>query len=157
MHSVLKSMLTLVAVIALSTQLAQAQVGPEEKGERIKQFRVAIFTEVLNLTVEEAQGFWPVYNAFLDKREALLEQQKPGRQLDGMNDAEVEEYIKKHFELKQRELELEKDLVQQLRKVLPPRKIAKLPIAEREFRESLLKKIQELRQQRRLERSGGRN
>ena len=108
MHSVLKSMLTLVAALALATQLAQAQVGPEEKGERIKQFRVAIFTEVLNLTVEEAQGFWPVYNAYLDKREALLEQQKPGRQLDGMNDAEVEDYIKKHFELKQRELDLEK-------------------------------------------------
>jgi hypothetical protein len=65
-----------------------------------------------------------------------------------MSDAEVEEQIKRHFDLKQRELELEKEAYQKLRKVLPLRKVAKLPAAEREFRESLIKKLQEARERR---------
>ncbi len=72
-----------------------------------------------------------------------------------MSDAEVEEQIKLHFEQQQRELDLEKEVFQKLRKVLPLRKIAKLPQAEREFRESLLKKLQEAREQRRQNRPMG--
>ena len=63
-----------------------------------------------------------------------------------MTDAEVEEQIKKHFEKKQRELDLEKDLYQKLRKVLPARKIVRIPSAEREFREALVKRLQENRE-----------
>jgi hypothetical protein len=66
-----------------------------------------------------------------------------------MSDNEVEEQLRKHIELKQRELDLEKDLIQKLRNgILPLRKIAKLPTAEREFREALIKKIQDKRQDR---------
>jgi hypothetical protein len=66
-----------------------------------------------------------------------------------MTDAEVEEQIKRHFEKKQRELDLEKELYQKLRKVLPVRKIVKLPAAEREFREALVKRLQENRDKKR--------
>jgi hypothetical protein len=149
--------LTLTALALLFCwNTGMAQVGPEERAEKIKAYRVAVFTETLNLSAEEAQGFWPIYNEYLDKREELTSQRKPSKQIDGMNDAEVEDYIKKHFELQARELDLEKDLVQKLRKVLPVRKIAKLPVAEREFREALVKKLQELRQQKRMERRPGR-
>jgi hypothetical protein len=72
-----------------------------------------------------------------------------------MSDAEVEEQLKRHFELKQREIDLEREAYQKLRKVLPLRKIAKIPMAEREFRESLVKKLQEVRE-RKLERQQNR-
>ena len=105
------------------------------------------------MTPEEAQGFWPVYNEYADKREQTQQDLRGGKQLDQMSDAEVEDQIKRHFEMKQRELELERDAYQKLRKVLPLRKIAKLPAAEREFRESLVKKLQEARE-RKMERQG---
>jgi hypothetical protein len=130
----------------------EAQVDSEQREERVKAYRVAMFTETLRLTADEAQGFWPVYNDYLDKREQVQQQLKPAKQLDAMSDNEVEDQIRRHFDLKQRELELEKELYQNLRKVLPLRKIAKLPAAEREFRESLVKKLQELRQQRQQDR-----
>lgn len=132
-----------------------AQPNAERRSERVQALRIAIFTEVLQLTPEEAQGFWPIYNEYLDKREALVQQYRPAKQLDAMSDAEVEEQIKLHFEQQQRELDLEKEVFQKLRKVLPLRKIAKLPQAEREFRESLLKKLQEAREQRRQNRPMG--
>lgn len=127
-----------------------------EREERLQAYRVAVFTEVLRLTAEEAQGFWPVYNEYLDNRDRMQDDLRPGKQVEAMNDTEVEEEVRRHFEKRQRDLDLEKDLYQKLRKVLPLRKIVKIPNAEREFRESLVKKLQENRD-RRLERRQGRN
>lgn len=127
---------------------SQAQVNPEQREARLAAFRAEVFTRVLNLTPEEAQQFWPVYNEYTDRREQIQQDLKANKQLDQMSDAEVEEQIRRHFDMKQRELELEKDAYQKLRKVLPIRKVAKLPAAEREFRESLVKKLQEARERR---------
>lgn len=146
---------TLLTGVLATLVLAQKQPKPERE-ERVQAYRVATYTNILKLTAEEAQGFWPVYNEFSDNREKLQAQYKPEKPLDSMSDSEVEDQVKRHFELKQRELDLEKDLYQKLRKVLPMRKIAKIPLAEREFREALVKKLQENRE-RKMERRNGRN
>ncbi|MCC6278974.1 MAG: hypothetical protein IT262_00135 [Saprospiraceae bacterium] len=153
MNTIIKRCLWITLLISTCSAVAVAQRNPEVRDKKVQAYRVAVFTEVLNLTPSEAEGFWPLFNDYLDKREEIQAQLKPTTQLDGMNDNEVEDYVKKHFELRQRELDLEKDLGQRLRKVLPLRKIAKIPVAEREFREALVKKLQENRQ-RRLEKQG---
>jgi len=136
-------MITALIVSVLAT-MAQAQ--PENREARLAAFRAEVFTRVLQLTPEEAQNFWPIYNELADKREQTQQELRPGKQLDQMSDAEVEDQIKRHFEMKQREIDLEREAYQKLRKALPIRKIAKLPMAEREFRESLVKKLQEARE-----------
>lgn len=141
--------------IALIISMFSATVQAQEAGDRIKALRAEVYTRVLNLTAEEAQNFWPIFNEYLEARENLQKQLKPEEKIGDMNDAEVEEYVKKHFEIRQKELDLEKDLVQKLRKVLPLRKIAKLPMAERQFRESLLKRLQEFREKRQERRNPG--
>jgi Spy/CpxP family protein refolding chaperone len=40
----------------------------KEKKEKIKALKVAYITEELNLTSEEAQKFWPIYNTYDDKQ-----------------------------------------------------------------------------------------
>lgn len=138
--------------------LAQPEGTRPVATERIRAYRVAVYTDVLQLTAEEAQNFWPIFNDYTTTREKLQQQMKPDRQLDVMSDAEVEEYVRKYFDIRQREMDLEKDLTTKLRKVLPVRKIAKLPAAEREFREGLVKKLQELREkkaERQNQRRGG--
>jgi hypothetical protein len=141
---------------ALATTLS-AQPGSDDRGQRVRAYRAAVFTEVLQLTPAEAEGFWPVYNAHQEQREALHKQQRPLSQLDAMSDAEVEEYVKKHIETKQRELDLEKELVYKLRKVLPLRKIAKLPVAERELRERLVQKLKDNQERKAQRRPNNRN
>ncbi len=133
-------------IVSTFGTMTQAQVDPEKREARLAAYRAEVFTRVLDLTPEEAQGFWPVYNEYSDKREQAQQELRPSKQPDQMSDAEVEEQIKRHFEMKQREIDLERDAYQKLRKVLPIRKIAKLPKAEREFRESLVKKLQEVRE-----------
>ncbi|MFN0013818.1 MAG: hypothetical protein ACKVU2_04665 [Saprospiraceae bacterium] len=147
--------LTITTILLLLGTALLAQPDPDRKDERIRSFRVAIYTEVLHLTSEEAQVFWPIFNEHMDARDRIQDDLKSRKQMDSMNDSEVEEQIKRHFEMKQREIDLEKDLYQKLRKVLPVRKIAKVAAAEREFRERLLTKMQEVKNKR-LERKRGR-
>jgi hypothetical protein len=130
---------------------------PNKRDDRLKAYRIAIFTETLPLTPEEAQGFWPIYNEYLDKREQMQEDMKSKKKLDVMSDDEVEDQVKRHFEMRQRDLDLEKDLYQKLRAVIPLRKIVKIPNAEREFREQLLIKLREARAKRQAQRKPGRN
>jgi len=149
----MKYLMLIGLLLCIGASTVSAQPKQEARADKIKAYRVAVFTEILNLSSEEAQGFWPIYNEYLDKRESLQKELKMTRQIDGMNDNEVEDYIKKYFELRNKELDLEKDLTQKLRKVLPLRKIAKIPVAEREFREALVQKLQEAREKR-MERRG---
>ena len=144
--------LTITAAMLLFGVALSAQPDPDRRDERIRSYRVAIFTEVLRLTSEEAQGFWPIYNEYMDNRDRAMDDLKPKKQMDTMNDNEVEDQIKRHFEMRQRELDLEKDLYQKVRKVLPARKVAKMPYAEREFRERLLTKVQEAKNKRKEDR-----
>ncbi len=148
MNITMRHFLCTVLMVSVFGTLAQAQVDPEKREARLAAFRAEVFTRVLNLTPEEAQNFWPIYNEYTDRREQAQQDLRPGKQLDQMSDVEVEDQIKRHFEMKQRELDLEREAYQKLRKVLPLRKIAKLPLAEREFRESLVKKLQEARERR---------
>lgn len=125
--------------------------------ERIRAERVAVFTDVLKLNAEEAQTFWPVYNAFLDDRDKIQDELKSIRR-DNLSDAEAEAQVKKHLELRQRELDLEKDLVQKLRKVISMQKIVKIPEAERVFRQNVLEKVKDRaeKRQQKAGRQGGR-
>jgi hypothetical protein len=127
--------------------------GGEKLRERIRAQRVAIYTDVLKLTPEEAEGFWPIYNQFSDAKEGINKEQKAIRR-DNLTDAEAEAQVKKHIELRQRELDLEKDLIQKLRKVISMQKIVKLPEAERQFRQTVLEKVKEKAKERRQGGSG---
>ncbi len=151
----MKKLLLFALIFSALSSVATAQIDPDRRDERLAQYRAEVFTRVLRLTPEEAQGFWPLYNEFLDRREQLQQEYKMVKQEDQMSDNEVEEHIKRYFERKQRDLDLEKDLSQKLRKVLPLRKVAKIPMAEREFREALIKRLQENRQKRIQERRVG--
>ncbi len=127
--------------------------GGEKLRERIRAQRIAIYTDVLKLTSQEAEGFWPIYNQFLEDKESINKEQKAIRR-DNLSDAEAEAQVKKHIELRQRELDLEKDLIQKLRKVISMQKIVKIPEAERQFRQTVLEKVKENAKDRRQ--GGGR-
>ena len=143
----MQRILFIALILSAFQDLAQAQPATNRPAaERIRAYRVAVYTDVLQLSPEEAQTFWPIFNEYTSSREKLQQQMKPDRQLDVLSDTEVEDYVRKYFDIRQQEIDLEKDLTTRLRKVLAVRKIAKLPIAEREFREGLVKKLQEFRE-----------
>ena len=151
----MKKSILIVMIAAASWNGALAQVNPENREAHLATFRAEVFSRVLRLTPEEAQGFWPAYNEYLDRRDQILQEYKPKKQEDQMSDAEVEEQIKHYFEKKQRDMDLEKDFYQKIRKVLPLRKVAKIPLAERSVRESLVKNTRKNHPQKTQERRPG--
>lgn len=119
-----------------------------QAGERIRAMRVAFITERLQLTPEESQRFWPVYNEYEGEQKKIRQKYKVNQNFATMSDAEAEQSVTNMLEMEQQLLNLKKEYVQKLRKVIPVRKIAMLNRAERDFKEELLKKLREIQQNR---------
>lgn len=141
----------LILALFLITTVIQAQ---QRGNEKIKAFKVAYITEKLSLTASEAEKFWPVYNAYDDKMTRLRKQERQiisGKLSDGidaMSDADANKLLDEILEIKSRELEYTKELVEDLKVSLSPKKIIRLRKAEEEFKRKLLERIKQRRNNR---------
>ena len=103
--------------------------------------KIAFITMELSLTPEEAQVFWPVYNQISQQKQesqkavatayrALLEALKS----DTATDKEIDKLLDEYLAAKQAHKESGKGDAAKYRKVLPSKKVAKLYVAEENFR-----------------------
>jgi hypothetical protein len=134
-----------IIIVCLSIVLSVGAFA--QQGKRIEAMRIAFITQRLNLTSEEAQQFWPVFNQFSEKMQQI-KGPKSDTALEDMSDADAEKMILTEFDKESRELELKKEYYQKLKKVLSVRKIAKLYRAERDFKNELVKYLKEAREER---------
>ena len=117
------------------------------KKEKIDAMRVGFITEKLDLNAEEAQKFWPVYNAYHKELDTHHEAQMKAhhkhdkKDFEKMSDAELDKAIMNHFDREQKKLDLRKAYHDKFKAVLPTQKVAKLYHAEREFKRNLLRKM----------------
>lgn len=126
--------------------------GFRGKKEKVKALKVAYITDELNLTTEEAQRFWPIYNAFDDKQ-AELRHEKMKAILDRFEPGSVEKLSEKEASslLIQMELiednlfALRKKFIKELQAVLPAQKIIRLKKAEDDFNRQLLRQMRDNR------------
>ncbi len=132
-----------IVLVAAMTMQAQPEGRPVQ--ERIQALRTAFITNRLNLTPEEAQQFWPLFNQFEAEQKKIRDKYRPSKDLMAMTDAEAERFINNHVELEQEMLNLKKDYMQRMRKVLPVRKVAMLMRIEQDFREHLVENLQQMR------------
>ncbi|HTA62737.1 MAG TPA: hypothetical protein VK835_09790 [Bacteroidia bacterium] len=111
------------------------------KREKIEALRVAFITQKLNLTADESQKFWPVYNEYQDKLKASRKEFR--KQPDVFtNDKEAQDYLDAELLLKQREFGLYKEYYDKIKKTIPIKKVAELRQAEEDFKKELLKQLQ---------------
>jgi Spy/CpxP family protein refolding chaperone len=135
-------------LILLLSSFSFAQPGPRaaEKQEDIESMKVAFITKKLNLTPEEAQLFWPVYNQYSDKLKELRKKRRQDlkttkENFDEMTDKEVEAAVDAEIIFRQKELEIQKEYHTKFKAVLPIKKVAKLYASEEEFKKVLLDKL----------------
>lgn len=111
--------------------------------EKIRAEKVSFITTQLDLSVEEARKFWPVYNEFEKKNDEFIEAERAihkdlksrGEQ---MSDSELEKNLDKINDIQIKKTELQAEYYLKYKKVLPIKKVAKLYAAEKEFRKQLL-------------------
>ena len=116
-----------------------AQVG--SKKEKIEALRVAFITQKLNLTTDESQKFWPVYNEYQDKLRASRKEFR-SQSNTFTTDKEAQDYLDAELLLKQREYSLYKEYYEKIKKTIPLKKVAQLREAEEDFKKELLKQLQ---------------
>lgn len=119
-----------------------------ERKEKVEAMKIAYLTNKLELTPQEAQAFWPVFNEFEAKIQAVRQSRRKDNKegmdnLDQLSDKEVENLIDSEVGFRQKELDILKEYHSKFKAVLPIRKVAKLYRAQDEFKRELLKKIQE--------------
>lgn len=142
----MKRIIGILGLILVVTTASFAQKNAATK-ERMQAMRTAFITEKLQLTPDEAQDFWPLYNEYQNKRKALRKGHKKGANIDVMSDKEVDNYMANTLEKEQQGLDLKKEYFQKLQSVISTRKIAKLVQAEKEFKKRLVKRTQKQKQQ----------
>jgi len=134
-----------VGVFAQGRGPADAQ-GRKARQERIETMRVAYITKELNLTTAEAKAFWPLYNEYEAKRKAIRTRGERKGGLDVMSDKEVEQALYDRLNKEQEALDLKRDYIEQMRKIIPVRKVAKLSQVEKEFKAKVLKEVRNRRE-----------
>ncbi|MCB0704901.1 MAG: hypothetical protein KDC34_06300 [Saprospiraceae bacterium] len=135
------------SMLLLATVTALGQPRPEAEG-RIRSMHAAYISDRLRLTPEESQVFWPIYNEFQEKEQAIKDSYRPAKGLGTLNESEANELINNHLQMEQEVLNLKKDYLTRLKKVVPAKKLVMLTEAEREFKEKLIEEIQQRRQDR---------
>lgn len=119
--------------------------------EKMMSERVAFLTLEMNLTPEEAQVFWPVYNQINgEKDEAIHNVFKAYRALEEAiktekSEKEISRLLDAYLSAKVAQSEFEKKADEQFRKVLPVSKVAKLYLGEEKFRRQHIRKLHEKR------------
>lgn len=139
-----RNLLVFVFVAILSITSASAQRKSEEEIKRIQDAKVAIITNRLNLTPEQSTGFWPVYNEYSQKRREIHRAQRKiinEKKAEGKNDDQVLSNLKEVQDLKQQELDLEKDYQGKFLKVITASQVIELYKAERTFNDMLIQRL----------------
>lgn len=145
--------LTTILFLLFSTFVFSQDMG--EKIERVKALRVAYISDRLELTPDEAQKFWPVFNQFDDKQfELNREKRKLMFKLRPENSSNLSEKESAELMAEDDRIETEiqnnkKQLVKNLQGVIPNQKILMLRQIEIEFKQKLLKQIKNRRESRR--------
>ena len=126
--------------------------GFKEKREKVKALKVAYITEQLELTTDEAQKFWPIYNAFdenqselrHEKMRSILDRFKPGN-VEKLSEKDASNSLAQMEKIEEDLFNLKKKFIKDLQGVISAKKIIKLKKAEEDFNRELLKQMREKR------------
>ncbi|RNI29064.1 Spy/CpxP family protein refolding chaperone [Rufibacter latericius] len=132
-----------------SVALAQGQKKetPEERKARIEKIetaKIAFITDKVNLSGDQAQRFWPLYQEHDRRRSELRQKSRSLREenLNNYTDAQIQAGLEARLNFRQRELDLDKEYMDKYLRIVSPRQLAQFYRAEREFTKLLLERLQ---------------
>lgn len=133
----------LIVVVLALFSLTRTAVSAHQEGdwqEKMKAERVAFLTTAMELTPAEAEKFWPVYNSMeAERRASFGKVMRAYKALSdgvaaGKTDRELEVLVNDYTTANKNSHSIEAKYTPQLMTVLSVSKVAKLFVAEEEFR-----------------------
>lgn len=119
--------------------------------ENLRAHKIAFFTARLQLSPEEAQQFWPVYNEYQKRKNKIIEERKNTsrhfiQDFKTLTDNEIEELTDKYIQLFNQETELLLEYYGKFKEILPIRKVMRVYQVENQYKNFLLRQIRDQRQ-----------
>lgn len=128
--------------LSLDAQVENDKRGRQERMQsRIESQKVAFITQKLDLSPEEAQSFWPIYNEFQSKLKEFRKNNRKSVDYENIDEGEANAFLDGLFQKEQEELNIKKNYYQQLKSAVSARKVAQLYVIEKQFREEILSTI----------------
>lgn len=112
--------------------------------EKIKTLKIAHITEQLDFSKDEAQNFWPVYNAYEESENKLRERfnkMSKDAKTEALSESEAKVLLLNMVKLDKEHAELRSKKLDDLLKVLPAKKIVKLVQTEKSFKRKMLQEF----------------
>lgn len=135
------------ALLSVSNVQAQTNKGGDWQN-RIKSEKIGFITAELNLTPEEAQVFWPVYNKIAAEKSELQKKSKEAYAAllkalkeDTASEKEINKLLDNYLAAKRAVQDAGKQDAEKYRKVLSGKKVAKLYVAEEKFRRQSIRNL----------------
>ncbi|NEM97245.1 hypothetical protein [Pontibacter burrus] len=127
-----------------TTALAQDN---RQSNERVEAAKVAFLTDKMELTADQAQKFWPLYNEYESRRRDLMKSYRSGyrQDVDALSDQEAKARIDGMFATREKELALEQEYAAKYLRVISYKQLIKLYRGERDFTKLLLKRLDDNR------------
>ena len=119
-----------------------AQRGPRAADrEKLEVARVAFISTRLDLSAEQAQTFWPIFNDFDKKRRVILRQiSSLSKNVSMILEDEARNRIQKRFELQNELIDVEREFVKEVSQVINYNQILLLNEINKGFTRSLLQR-----------------
>ncbi|WP_242927322.1 Spy/CpxP family protein refolding chaperone [Pontibacter vulgaris] len=135
--------LALITIFSFAGTTVSAQNTSENRQENVESAKVAFLTDKMELTPEQSQKFWPLYNEYQSKRRELTKSYRSGyrRDVDELSEQEAKARIERMFDTREQELQLEKEYVTKFQRVITNKQLVKFYRSEREFTKLLLKRL----------------
>jgi Spy/CpxP family protein refolding chaperone len=134
----------MVGFLMLAAQTTFAQPGHIK--DRIQDARKEYVIKRLDLTQEQQKKFVPLYEDYTSKQHEIQKKIRFLRLETGslaLSDAEMNADIDKMIELKQKELDLEKEYIGKFRQILNVKQVVEMYKAERDFVRVVLKRLRD--------------
>lgn len=137
----------LTAVFLFAQPQKQQDNRRQKEWERLQAEKIAFITAELDLTPEEAQVFWPVYNQCW--KEILAANKKKmdafgefrGKKAEGLSDAELEKKLDAYIQANEASSQIVAAWYPKFKQVLPLQKVAKLYQAEEAFQQRMINNL----------------
>ncbi len=130
----------LLFLVSLTVQ-AQNEGGGVQ---RIENTKIALITNRLNLTPEQGQVFWPLYNEFDGKKKDIRKNyRKLVNEINTLttSDEKILANLKETLSLQQKEVDLSKEYMTRFLKIINVRQLAELYKTEQLFTNMLLQRL----------------
>ena len=131
----------IITVMLLTTTFMYAQNRPDK--EKIKALKVAFITERLNLTSNEAEVFWPIYNKHEEHIESLRQKERIQirsrlKDMETLSEEEAHSLLDQYISLEEERNKTKRVFIDKIGKVISAKKVILLIHAEENFKRRLI-------------------